>query len=95
MDIAAKKELAQMLVRTGRIREASYVEGINYRHGRYTKTFEEAAVEAMVDADMVPLIVAVLAGGFVEYLDWAEGMLSDYDSSTDTPITDISDILYG
>jgi hypothetical protein len=65
MDVNSKRELADALINAARAREASWADG------RYVMTWAEAADQAVADADLRPLVVAMLASGYGEFSDWA------------------------
>ena len=76
MDTTAKRELAQAIVGTHRIREDSYVPGNRMSPGYYAEDYDEAMEEAGVDPDIRPLVKGMLIAGYVDFHDWARKTLA-------------------
>jgi hypothetical protein len=71
MDQAAKRQLAEWLLTTIDLHEASW----DKASWEYDKSWQQAAEETEVDADMVALVVAMCGSGLCDFHDWAEKML--------------------
>ena len=78
MQIEAKRELARAIADTSRLRESSWLKGSGHEcRGSYGKSYEQAAHDANIDPDLVPIVVAMLVAGYVDFLEWSERMLAE------------------
>jgi hypothetical protein len=67
----AKRELATAILETIRVHEESY-EG----DFKYALSWGEAAQRTCKDPDLVDLVCSMCCAGYVDFPEWAEGVLA-------------------
>lgn len=79
MDDTAMRELAQHIMRTIAIHEASWVSGFGFHaYGEYAKSYDQAMAEAMVPEPLQMLVYVLASHGVCEITEWCERTLNPY-----------------
>jgi len=76
MDKIAKRELANAILDTLRIHEASFEQTDPRGWGFHRKDLLESAQEAGVDRDLQPIVGAMVGFGFSDFAIWATEFLA-------------------